>query len=975
MKRVVAMVGLMTLLCGSPCVAQETTGDIMGTITSEDGVPLGGVTVTAEATDTGLFRSTESNVEGFYRFAALPPARYTVTASLDGFKTLRRELEVDLGRTAAGNITMSLGEFTDIIEVTGELPLVDVTSTVSGMAVNSDELMARVPVQREVTELAILAPGAFAAPQLWQKPAWTGMYTPGQALASISGSSVGENAVQVNGLNITNFRNMMGASFVPMEFVDEVQVKTGGYEAEYGRSTGGVINMVTKTGGNAFRGGLSAYWEPKALQDKEPNTFDEFNQEEEREALEVNASLGGPIVRDRLLFFGFVRYSDTFFDDVYTDIADRHETSTPYWGGKLDWSITPEHRVEVTYVSDDVEVDFVRADVDPESRTVVDVRGTGVRSRGGENIIAKYTGILSDSVVVSAQAGRNEFDRTNASDGDECPRVIDSRGEVDLYPGCNVRGMRGSDWDTRNAYRLDVDWFVGNHSLRAGADYEINESWSDEQYSGGVYYRYFLNGAEDQDPEDYRYPELPWNQELVRVRRSFLGGVYDVNSSAAYLQDSWRPTPNLTVNLGVRWERYENSNSLGETFIETNDQWAPRLGAIWDPTGEGGSKLYGSFGVFHLPVASITNIKLASALYLDDAWHTFNGILEEDGSPSELGDELQYSLWLDGETPDPRETISENFDPMAQGEVILGYERMIGANWSAGVRAVARWFEEVIEDYTIEEGLWVAFGIPCLDPELLGTSDYCYNHWRLGNPGGDFEGWFDVDGDGVLDRIIISAEDLGYPPAERTYYGLELSFSRRFANNWMLQGSYTWSHSYGNYEGPIRSEMFQAWAGMNSNFDLPGMMEHSTGDLFNDRRHNVKLFGVYAWPFGFQVGGSFFYHTGRPINSFGRHPTDPWVRDAGWESFFTGGEPAPRGCCGRTDDIWSLDLMLKYDFLAAGIQWNVRADIFNVFDNQGVDWYWEFAEDSWNGAPDPYYGEPLMYQTPRSVRFGFGVSF
>jgi hypothetical protein len=242
---------------------------------------------------------------GFYRIAALPPAGYEVTASLAGFRTVRRVVKVDLGRTATSRMTMELGEFTGTIEVTGELPQVDLSSSVIGMTVDTDELNEQIPVEREVTQIALLAPGTTQGdPQFDQS-------TPGQWLASFGGASVAENLYVVNGLNITNFRTMLGSSFVPLEFVEEVQVKTGGYEAEFGRSTGGVINMVTKSGSNSFHGGLSLYWEPESLQEQQPDTAFSLNQSGSRERLEGNASVGGPLLRDRLFFFAFARYADS----------------------------------------------------------------------------------------------------------------------------------------------------------------------------------------------------------------------------------------------------------------------------------------------------------------------------------------------------------------------------------------------------------------------------------------------------------------------------------------------------------------------------------------------------------------------------------------------------------------------------------------------------------------------------------------
>jgi outer membrane receptor protein involved in Fe transport len=769
------------VVCSGAALAQETTGTIVGTVTSQDGAPLPGATLQLVDGEKGFERSAISAADGRYKLVALQPARYELTASMSGFQSVKRPIRVELGRTVTNDIRMSIGAVTEAIEVTGEAPLVDVTSTVSGMSVNTDELLASLPVQREVTQIALLSPGTYAADSDWQVPGLTGMYTPGQGFISFSGSSFGENSYQVNGLNITNFRNMMGSSFVPMEFVEEAQIKTGGYQAEFGRSTGGVINMVTKSGTNTVRGGFSAYWEPEELQEQDPDTAVFNHQEEGRENLEVNASLGGPILRDRLFLFGFVRYADYWFTTFATYTADLHESSAPYSGAKLDWNIASAHRLEGTYLSDRADVNFVRYDYDRETQTLIDERGTGLRQRGGDNLILKYSGLLSPSVLLSAQAGRNEFDRTNSADGDECPVSVDRRGEFPVYLGCFVRGSRGTDLDEREAYRIDLDWFVGRHSLRAGADYELNLASSVEEYSGGVYYGYFLNGSEDQDPEDYRYPDLPWDQNLVLEGFYSSGGQYEVNSSAAYLQDSWAVTPNLTLNLGVRWEGYENKNGLGGTFIETDDQWAPRLGVIWDPSVQGRTKVYGSFGTYHLPVSATVNIWNAGATYDAETWYAFDGNVAADGSPISLGDQLSHSVYADGETPDPRENISENFEPMAQNELIVGYEHQLGRVWTIGARAVARWYEQVIEDYTIYEGLWNTYGVECLNPDLLGTDEYCWvNGWRLGNPGRDFEGWYDVDGDGELDRVTVPAEELGYPAAQRDYYALELTFARRF---------------------------------------------------------------------------------------------------------------------------------------------------------------------------------------------------
>ena len=167
------------------------------------------------------------------------------------------------------------------------------------------------------------------------------------------------------------------------------------------------------------------------------------------------------------------------------------------------------------------------------------------------------------------------------------------------------------------------------------------------EYSGGIAYAYFLNGSEDQDPEGYRYPDLPWDQSLVAESIYLNGGEYDLSSSAAYVQDSWAVTPNLTLNLGVRWEAYENKNGLGGAFIETDDQWAPRLGAIWDPSAAGRSKLFASVGTYHLPVSAMVNIYYAGALFNTTTWYAFDGDVADDGSPVAVGAQLR-ALQLGG---------------------------------------------------------------------------------------------------------------------------------------------------------------------------------------------------------------------------------------------------------------------------------------------------------------------------------------
>jgi hypothetical protein len=176
----------------------------------------------------------------------------------------------------------------------------------------------------------------------------------------------------------------------------------------------------------------------------------------------------------------------------------------------------------------------------------------------------------------------------------------------------------------------------------------------------------------------------------------------------------------------------------------------------------------------------------------------------------------------------------------------------------------------------------------------------------------------------------------------------------------------------------VLSDFGQDIAGNTVTFDYPGLMDNSSGNLAQDRRHNLKIFGSYAWDFGLQVGANAGFRTGRPINSFGVHPTDPYSWMYENLSFHTSGEPTPRGSFGTTDNVHWLDVMLKYDF-SWGLSWSVRLDVFNVFNSQAtveVNESGEFAGyPPPNSIPDPTHGFTTTHQSPRTVRIGAGFTF
>ena len=308
--------------------------------------------------------------------------------------------------------------------------------------------------------------------------------------------------------------------------------------------------------------------------------------------------------------------------------------------------------------------------------------------------------------------------------------------------------------------------------------------------------------------------------------------------------------------------------------------------------------------------------------------------------------------------------------------MILGYEQMVGSDWSVGARFINREFGKVIEDITIDQQLWLNYGVDCYNPADPSFGS-CAHEYRLTNPGEDFQGYYDFDGDGVVtdeEYVEWTAAEGVYHEPIRKYYAVELTATRRFADNWMLMASYTWSQSYGNYEGYVNSDIGQDDAGITQTFDFAGLPDDSYGFLPNDRRHNLKVFGAYAFDFGLQVGANAWYRTGRPINAYGIHPSDRWAQQYGVFAFFNQGVACPRGCMGTTPDTWALDLNVKYDFTLAGLDMNVRADVFNVLNNQDTTQVQEGADQT-TGAVNPNFQEITDTQAARRVRFGVGLTF
>ena len=397
-------------------VANAASGDgsLVGHLNAEDKSAVSGAEITARNPATGFSRTVKADADGSYRFPFLPVGSYTIEASKDGNSLGSLEdVTVILGVATTANLDLG-GTELEVVTVVGSrvVNAVDVTSTESATNISAEEL-ERLPVERDLMSVAQLAPGLSKGDS---------------ALGGVSfgGSSVAENTVYINGLNVTDFYNRIGFSSVPYAFYKEFQVKTGGYSVEYGRTTGGVINAVTRSGTNEFEFGTEVVWEPNFAQasggnyyspdstdaDTLPQPYRIF-QYDEYDRVNATAYASGPIIKDKLFFFAL--YEARNYEPVNTDNAGASffegDSDEGFWGAKIDWQISDKHLLELLAFSDENSTlsDGYRFDLPTGERGAY--TGTTYSDNGGLNWAATYTGYLADNLSVKVLYGENERER------------------------------------------------------------------------------------------------------------------------------------------------------------------------------------------------------------------------------------------------------------------------------------------------------------------------------------------------------------------------------------------------------------------------------------------------------------------------------------------------------------------------------------------------------------------------------------
>jgi hypothetical protein len=978
---VAAAAGL--LLGTGAAYAQSAEGSLYGQAKASTAVSITNL-------DTGAARQIQTDASGKFTLSKMQPGRYKVTSG-----GVTREVTVSVG--SGTQVVLDNSTTLDQVAVVGSRvrSSIDVASVESNTVFSQEQLQA-LPVPRNVNSVALLAPGVVKGDD--------GLGDGG--VPSFAGASVAENGYYINGFDVTNIRNFLSYANLPFDAIGEQQIKTGGYGAEYGRSLGGVISLVTKRGTNEWKGGISMYWEPASLRSKGQNVKDKepesagagytlFQEPDTRETFSTNVYLGGPIIKDKLFMFALVEKVNNTVNNFGESQSTKTTNQSPNGMIKIDFTPSDSHRFELTAISNKKEVGIVDyTNAKPYSTSNDGVGRISKQNSGGDVWMAKYTGYLTDDLTVSTMFGR-VTDQTPLTSGARvanttCPSVYALPGltQVGCWDGILDYVARDpaappTDQDNRKSFRFDVDYTLGNHTIRAGLDNQLfTSSEAGGAFSGNAYWREFLAGASGTVNGVVGAVAPGASYQRLRVRGS-TSGTYDVENNAKYIEDSWRIQKNLVLYGGLRWESFNNKNGDGVSFIKQDNLLAPRAGFSWDVNSDASLKVFGSGGRYFIPVASNTNIRATRGENYIQEFYSYSGRDPVTAAPLNTKKIGSTTVISDGRLALPATIADTKLSPMSQDEFILGFQKAVAKGWTVGAKYTHRTINNGVDDWCdpTSVGTWMnANGYPDFDSHTMAGC-------QLINPGRDVTLMMDAKNDGVLVPITIPSKVTGIAEYTRKYDSVELSFDRAFDGKWGLAGSYTYSRSTGTAEGYVNSTIDQEDAGVSQDFDFGVFTDGSDGLLPNDRTHAIKLFGTLGITDNFRIGLNLNSTSGRPMSRIGfvpdSTPGDATLYTTASTYYYLNDKGVTvlgrRGTEGRTPWTTTLDLQGAYTQMFGKNKLTLQMDIFNIFNTQQVSEFNEtsdFSRDSVaDGRRSLNYGNPTSFQTPRAVRLSARYEF
>jgi len=955
-------------LCVAPAFAQSPDGVLSGRV-SHDEAPLEGVEVSVSSPALQGSREAVTTASGDYVFHFLPAGTYEVCFAHQGYATLTTSLKVSAAQSHTVDAVMTPATMAGEITVTSARETI--SQGVTTATTFEQEVIDALPVGRDTVSATLLAPGTTDHGRFSQP--------------SVSGSPFNETLYLVNGVDSRETVRGSALDLYIEDAVLETTVASSGISAEYGRFSGGVVSVVTRSGGNDLSGSLRLNLVNDSWTARTPLTVDredEINQIWE-------GTLGGALLRDRLWYFlagrdfSISRQGQTFFGEAYPTHHDQTRSET-----KLTFSPHPHHRLTFSWLDVDDEqqnvAEYTPADRQSLSPTISEPLGL---------LSLSYAGVLNERLFVEALFSNRDAELLRGSvtaRGDQINGTPIRHYLLDVWGNdakfcalCGPTETEQSSAMLKFSYLADTE-HGGTHDLVAGYQYFSDRRKHDNYYSTSDFYIYSASTPTVDADGQYTPNIFPGTNFIVWCPVPLPSSGNEIDTQSVFVNDTWRLSNRVTLNLGLRYDQTEGSDATGE--LADHYRLSPRLGLTWDILGTAEWVLNVSAARY----AAYLNQSLSTFWNAGSSWLLAYQYLGPDttGLPANEALEVVFD-WFDGEG---------------------GVDDLDLVVIQSGLRD-ATGFEDLKTPYADE--LTIGLTRRLGDRGLL-RADYVHREhgdfFAVRTPGTEVNADLTpvgVEGSLPADLWVVSNENAFL---SREYDGLHTQLQYRLTDELGLGATYTWSHTRGTFAGEAIDGQMYPYPDVGFAYQLmyPEYVDPSwiaaRGDLPQDQRHKLRLWLLWdAFSrdrHSLSVSLLQGFTSGSPYGAITVVPYDQdtlaFIGDHGYAlpptRFDYWFEPSGTY---RTDDVSSTDLALNYSFQAtlAGVELELflRPEITNLFNETAtvredatinvLATFNPFTEEPVEGvhwAKAPTFGQPLTpddYQLPRTFRVSLGIRF